>query len=145
MLAHPTSQRHVKRLHVNCPDIVSDPLVVNATHKAPVLFRAHGAFRDKIALLDIERAVSSISFAPTQVGQRQHFRSRALNNWNELDELCFQPIAEEAVNLERMISVSVVESAKDIKFDAVFVQKFPTPHHLIKTAASALCHTIRIV
>ena len=79
-----------------------------AIRNRPHCFRRHGAVGDQIAILQVQRARVAAALAPAVVGERQHLGGDALDDWNELDELRPDLVAQEAVDLEWMVDVAGV-------------------------------------
>ena len=54
-------------------------------------------------------------------------------------------VAEEAVDLERVVGVGGVHRAQDVDVDAVRLQHLPAAHHAVEGALPALVDAIRVV
>ena len=54
-------------------------------------------------------------------------------------------VAEEAVDLQRMVGISGMDSAQHIAIDAMPLQQFPGSHYQMKGTSTALVHAISVV
>src|SRR5437660_12041794 len=94
------------------------PFVENGYQELSPAFGFDSAFRDKAAILCVKRT-QMVAFSPTFIGNLQQLGRGTLNDRNELNEMCLQLVAEEAVHLQRMFDVGSMNSAENIEFDPV--------------------------
>ncbi len=80
-----------------------------------------------------------------RIGDRQRLGRRALDDRDELDEVGLQLVAEEAIDLDRMIGVRGVDRAQDVDVDAVPVQALPAAHHVVERALAAFVDAVGVV
>jgi hypothetical protein len=68
-----------------------------------------------------------------------------LDDRDELDELGLQLVAEEVIDVERVIRVRGVDRAQNVDVHAMRVQAPPAAHHFVERPSPALVHAIGIV
>ena len=83
--------------------------------------------------------------APTQVCERQEFWRRTLHNGDQLDEPRSYFIAQEAVDLQRVIAVARVHRGQHIEFNPVLLHQPRGPHDFVECGLSAFVHAVEIV
>lgn len=144
-LAHPVCQGCVEGLHEDLANIPAHPLIEDGDQEAPVLLWLHCALGDQLANLSIQRAVAAGTFAPALVSDGQRLQGCSLDDGDELHVLRSQLIAEEVIDLQRVVGIGGVHRAQDVHIDAVLLQKMPAAHHLLKAAGAALVDPVGIV
>ena len=69
----------------------------------------------------------------------------AFDDRNELNPLCLQFVAKEAIDRAAVFLVGGVDGAQNVEVDSVLAQLPPTPHHLIESALLAAVDAVGIV
>ena len=116
-----------------------------AIRNCPNCVGLHGSLGHQTAGLRVERPISALLAAPALVRQGDRLRGGAFDDRNQLDVLRVQFIAEEAIDLERMVRIGGVDRAEDIDVDLVLAQAVPAAHHVVEAALVPLVDAVGIV
>src|SRR5258705_3776920 len=144
-LPDPVGEGGVEGLYKDLSDIAPNPFVKDLDQEVAILIRPHRTFRDKPALLDVERTFAARAIAPSQIGLIDGLFRRPLDDRNELQIFCLQLVAEEPVNLRTMITICPKDGAENIDVNLVPHEAVPRTHDPIEGAAPALCHAVGVV
>ncbi len=102
------------------------------------LLRVHGALRDEVPLLLVERAIATALPAPSLVGDVDGLGSGALDNGDELDVLGAELVAEEVIDLERVVLVAGMDGTEDVDVHLVLAEDVPATHDFVEAAGALL-------
>jgi hypothetical protein len=105
----------------------------------------HRSFGDQISSLSVERPVRAFQSAPAAIGKRDCLRRRPLDNRNELDETRLQFVAEEAIDLQRMVRVGRVDRTQDVGVDLVLLEAIPAADYVVEAAHAAFRDAIGVM
>src|SRR5450631_3545805 len=98
MAAEVSLKRHVEELNIHPAHVVPHPLLEDIDEEAAVLFAPYRAFRDQVARLPVERALTAGLLAPAEVRDLDRLCRSALDNGDELYPLSTQFIAKKAIH-----------------------------------------------
>ena len=98
-----------------------------------------------MAFEKIQRAGSLPRSPQPDVGHGQHLGCHALDDRDELNELGFQLVAKEAIDLERMAGVRGVDRAEDVDVHPCRLSSLPAAHDVVERALAALVDAIGVV
>ena len=122
-------ERRLERLDEDAADVAPHPLVEDRRQERPELLWPHRP-------LGCTRPVHRIG--PTALVQ-------SLDDRDELHPVGPHLVAEEAVDLERVVAVQPVDGGQDVVLDAVLLEQSQAPHHVVERPLTALVHPVAVM
>ena len=105
--AQPVAQRCLEGLHVDAAHVVAHPLVEDGAEETAELLRQHRPLRDCTPFLI----------------ERQAVRVDALHDRDELHPVGPGLVAQEAIDLQRIVAVHPIDGREDIVLDAMLLKQ----------------------
>ncbi len=121
--------RRLERLHVHAPDVVVDPLVPDRRQEPPELLRPHGPHRRR--------------HPPHRV--RVPVLVHALDDRDELHPVRAHLVAQEPVDLERVVAVEPVDGREHVVLDLVRLEQPQPAHDVVEGGLAALVDAVAVV
>ena len=121
--------RRLEGLHVHAPDVVVDPLVPDRRQEPPELLGAHGSPRGR--------------HPPHRV--RVAVLVHALDDRDELHPVRAHLVAQEPVDLQRVVAIEPVDGGQDVVLDLVLLEQPQAAHDVIEGGLAALVDAVAVV